>query len=124
MITNLPFGVSWKSEKEFVTEEAKDSNGQFFVGTPRISDGSLLFLQRLIHKMNPECFCIGIIFNGSPLFMGDAGSGESEIRKWVIENDWLECIVFLSSYMFFNTGIMTYIWIVTNKKSTECKCKV
>ncbi len=124
MITNPPFGVSWKSEEEFVTEEAKDPNGRFFVGTPRTSDGSLLFLQHLIHKMNPEGSRIGIVFNGSPLFTGDAGSGESEIRKWVIENDWLECIVSLPDRMFFNTGITTYIWIVTNKKSLERKGKV
>ena len=124
MITNPPFGVSWKSEEEFVTEEAKDPNGRFFVGTPRTSDGSLLFLQHLIHKMNPEGSRIGIVFNGSPLFTGDAGSGESDIRKWVIENDWLECIVSLPDRMFFNTGIATYIWIVTNKKSQERKGKV
>ena len=121
MITNPPFGVSWKSEEEFVTEEAKDPNGRFFVGTPRTSDGSLLFLQHLIHKMNPEGSRIGIVFNGSPLFTGDAGSGESDIRKWIIENDWLECIVSLPDRMFFNTGITTYIWIVTNKKSKERK---
>jgi type I restriction enzyme M protein len=124
MITNPPFGVSWKSEEEFVTEEARDPNGRFFVGTPRTSDGSLLFLQHLIHKMNPEGSRIGIVFNGSPLFTGDAGSGESEIRKWVIENDWLECIVSLPERMFFNTGITTYIWIVTNKKPQERKGKV
>jgi type I restriction enzyme M protein len=121
MITNPPFGVSWKSEEEFVTEEAKDPNGRFFVGTPRTSDGSLLFLQHLIHKMNPNGSRIGIVFNGSPLFTGDAGGGESEIRKWIIENDWLECIVSLPDRMFFNTGITTYIWIVTNKKSKERK---
>jgi type I restriction enzyme M protein len=124
MITNPPFGVSWKSEAEFVNEEAKDPNGRFFVGTPRTSDGSLLFLQHLIHKMNPEGSRIGIVFNGSPLFTGDAGSGESEIRKWIIENDWLECIVSLPDRMFFNTGITTYIWIVTNKKSSDRKGKV
>lgn len=124
MITNPPFGVSWKSEKEFVDEESKDPKGRFFVGTPRISDGSLLFLQHLIHKMEPKGARIGIIFNGSPLFTGDAGSGESEIRKWIIENDWLECIVQLPDQMFFNTGITTYFWIVTNKKSPERKGKV
>ena len=124
MITNPPFGVSWKSEEEFVTEEAKDPNGRFFVGTPRTSDGSLLFLQHLIHKMNPKGSRIGIVFNGSPLFTGDAGSGESDIRKWVIENDWLECIVSLPDRMFFNTSITTYFWIVTNKKSPERKGKV
>jgi type I restriction enzyme M protein len=124
MITNPPFGVSWKSEEEFVKEEAKDPNGRFFVGTPRTSDGSLIFLQHLINKMNPEGSRIGIVFNGSPLFTGDAGSGESEIRKWIIENDWLECIVSLPDQLFFNTGITTYVWIVTNKKSHERKGKV
>ena len=124
MITNPPFGVSWKSEKEFVVEETKDPNGRFFVGTPRSSDGSLLFLQHLINKMNPEGSRIGIVFNGSPLFTGDAGSGESEIRKWIIENDWLECIISLPDRMFFNTGITTYIWIVTNKKSDDRKGQV
>ena len=124
MITNPPFGVSWKSEQEFVYEEAKDPNGRFFAGTPRSSDGSLLFLQHLLHKMNPEGSRIGLVFNGSPLFTGDAGSGESDIRKWIIENDWLECIVSLPDRMFFNTGITTYIWIVTNKKSSDRKGKV
>ncbi len=121
MITNPPFGVSWKNEKKFVDDESKDPNGRFSVGTPRTSDGSLLFLQHLIHKINPKGSRIGIVFNGSPLFSGDAGSGESEIRKWIIENDWLECIVQLPDQMFFNTGITTYFWIVTNKKSEERK---
>ena len=121
MITNPPFGVSWKSDEDFVKQEAKDSNGRFSVGTPRTSDGSLLFLQHLINKMEPSGSRIGIIFNGSPLFTGDAGSGESEIRKWIIENDWLECIVSLPDRMFFNTGITTYVWIVTNKKSSDRK---
>ena len=124
MITNPPFGVSWKSEKEFVLEEKKDPDGRFYVGTPRSSDGSLLFLQHLIHKMSPEGSRIGIVFNGSPLFTGDAGSGESEIRKWIIENDWLETIVRLPDQLFFNTGITTYFWIVTNKKSELRKGKV
>ncbi len=124
MITNPPFGVSWKNEKRFVDNESKDSNGRFFIGTPRTSDGSLLFLQHLIQKMNPRGSRIGIVFNGSPLFTGDAGSGESDIRKWIIENDWLECIVQLPDRMFFNTGITTYFWIVTNKKSKERKGKV
>ena len=124
MITNPPFGVSWKSDEDFVKQEAKDSNGRFSVGTPRTSDGSLLFLQHLINKMEPSGSRIGIVFNGSPLFTGDAGSGESEIRKWIIENDWLECIVSLPDRMFFNTGITTYIWIVTNKKSNDRKGNV
>ncbi len=124
MITNPPFGVSWKSEKEFVDEESKDPSGRFFIGTPRSSDGSLIFLQHLISKMNPEGSRIGLVFNGSPLFTGDAGSGESEIRKWIIENDWLECIVSMPDRMFFNTGITTYIWIVTNKKLSDRKGKI
>ena len=124
MITNPPFGVSWKSEQSFVKEESKAPGGRFSAGTPRVSDGSLLFLQHLIHKMSPQGSRIGIVFNGSPLFTGDAGSGESNIRKWVIENDWLECIVALPDRMFFNTGITTYIWIVTNKKSEERKGQV
>ena len=124
MITNPPFGVSWKSDEEFVKNEAKDSNGRFTVGTPRTSDGSLLFLQHIIHKMEPKGSRIGIVFNGSPLFTGDAGGGESEIRKWIIENDWLECIIQLPDKMFFNTSITTYIWILTNKKSNNRKGKI
>ena len=124
MITNPPFGVSWKSEKDFIEEESKNSMGRFFVGTPRTSDGSLLFLQHMISKMKPEGSRIGVVFNGSPLFTGDSGSGESEIRKWIIENDWLECIISLPDQLFFNTGISTYIWIVTNKKRKERKGKV
>lgn len=124
MIVNPPFGVSWKSEKEFVENEKGDPNGRFFVGTPRTSDGSLLFLQHLIHKMEPSGSRIGIVLNGSPLFTGDAGSGESEIRKWIIENDWLESIIQLPNRMFFNTGITTYLWIVTNKKNKKRKGKI
>jgi len=124
MITNPPFGVSWKSEKEFIENEKSNPMGRFSVGTPRTSDGSLLFLQHLISKMEPNGSRIGIVFNGSPLFTGDSGSGESEIRKWIIENDWLEGIVSLPDQLFFNTGISTYIWIVTNKKSSERKGKV
>jgi len=124
MITNPPFGVSWKSEKSFVDEESKNPMGRFSVGTPRSSDGSLLFLQHMISKMKPEGSRIGVVFNGSPLFTGDGGSGESEIRKWIIENDWLECIVSLPDSLFFNTGITTYIWIVSNKKKPNRKGKV
>ena len=124
MITNPPFGVSWKSEKEFVEEESKNPYGRFSVGTPRVSDGSLLFLQHLISKMKDEGSRIGIVFNGSPLFTGDGGSGESEIRRWIIENDMLECVVSLPDQLFFNTGISTYIWIVTNKKKSQRKGKV
>ena len=124
IIANPPYGVSWKSEEDEIKEEAKDPDGRFSAGTPRTSDGSLLFLQHMISKMNPEGSRIGVVFNGSPLFNGDAGSGESEIRKWIIENDWLECIVSLPDRMFFNTGITTYIWIVSNKKPNDRKNKV
>lgn len=119
MVTNPPFGVSWKSEQEFIENESKNPFGRFSVGTPRTSDGSLLFLQHMISKMKPEGSRIGVVFNGSPLFTGDSGSGESDIRRWIIENDWLECVVGLPDQMFFNTGISTYIWIVTNKKSPK-----
>ena len=124
MITNPPYGVSWKSEEDFVKQESRDPNGRFSAGTPRTSDGSLLFLQHLIHKMKPGGSRIGIVFNGSPLFTGDAGSGESNIRKWIIENDWLECVISLPGCMFFNTAITTYIWVVTNKKSPKRQGKV
>ena len=124
MITNPPFGVSWKSDKKEVMEEVDVHGGRFTAGVPRVSDGSLLFLQHMISKMNPGGSRIGLIFNGSPLFTGDAGSGESNIRKWIIENDWLECIVALPDQLFFNTGISTYIWIVSNKKSKERQGKV
>jgi type I restriction enzyme M protein len=124
MITNPPFGVSWKSEKEFIEQESKDVNGRFSVGTPRTSDGSLLFLQHLIHKMEPNGSKIGIIFNGSPLFVGDAGSGESEIRRWIVERDLLETIIMLPDRLFFNTGITIYIWLLNNKKHSNRKNKI
>jgi type I restriction enzyme M protein len=124
MITNPPYGVSWKSDKEFVDNESENPNGRFSVGTPRSSDGQLLFLQHMISKMEDKGSRIGVVFNGSPLFTGDAGSGESEIRKWIIENDWLECIVSLPDRLFFNTGITTYLWILTNKKSEKRRGKI
>jgi type I restriction enzyme M protein len=123
-ITNPPFGVSWKSEEEFVKTESQNPNGRFSVGTPRSSDGSLLFLQHLISKFKDDNSRIGIVFNGSPLFSGDSGSGESEIRRWIIENDWLECIVQLPDQLFFNTGITTYLWILGKKKSKERRGKI
>ena len=104
--------------------EAKNPNGRFGAGTPRTSDGSLLFLQHLIHKMEPKGSRIGIVFNGSPLFTGDAGSGESEIRKHIIENDLLETIIMLPDRLFFNTGITTYVWILDNKKKENRKGKI
>jgi type I restriction enzyme M protein len=123
MLTNPPFGVEWKKAEKFIREEyEKDGyNGRFGAGLPRISDGSLLFLQHLISKMKQDekGSRIAIIFNGSPLFTGDAGSGESEIRRWIIENDMLEGIIALPDQLFYNTGISTYIWIVTNRKNND-----
>jgi len=124
MITNPPFGVSWKSEQKQIKNESEEYGGRFSVGTPRVSDGSLLFLQHLISKMETQGSRIGIVFNGSPLFTGDSGSGESEIRKWIIENDWLECVISLPTRLFFNTGISTYLWIVSNNKKTHRKGKI
>jgi type I restriction enzyme M protein len=124
MITNPPFGVSWKSEQEYIESEKENPYGRFTVGTPRSSDGALLFLQHMISKMERKGSRIGIVLNGSPLFTGDAGSGESEIRKWIIENNWLEGIISLPDQMFFNTGISTYVWIVNNNKSERRKGKV
>jgi type I restriction enzyme M protein len=124
MITNPPFGVSWKSEEKQIINEKNEIGGRFSVGTPRVSDGSLLFLQHLVSKMENQGSRIGVVFNGSPLFTGDSGSGESEIRKWIIQNDLLECIVQLPDSIFFNTGITTYVWIVTNNKKSNRKGKV
>ena len=124
MLTNPPYGVSWSSESEFVNNEKQNPDGRFSVGTPRSSDGQLLFLQHMISKMEPSGSRIGVVLNGSPMFTGDSGSGESEIRKWIIENDMLECIVSLPDQLFFNTGIVTYVWILTNKKSDIRKGKI
>lgn len=117
IIMNPPFGIEWKNEKAAVLKEAeKGSDGRFPAGTPAISDSQLLFLQNAVSKMKPEGSKIAIIHNGSALFKGDAGSGESEIRRYVIENDLLDCIIQLPNDMFYNTGIATYIWILSNKK--------
>lgn len=128
MISNPPFGVDWKTEKDFVENEhnTQGFKGRFGAGTPRVSDGSLLFLQNMISKMyqDEEGSRISIIFNGSPLFTGDAGSGESNIRKWIIESDMLEGIIALPTDLFYNTGISTYIWVLTNKKSAERRGKI
>ena len=124
MITNPPFGVSWKSEEQFVKTEAQNPTGRFSVGTPPTSDGSLLFLQHMLSKMEERGSRIGIVSNNSPLSNGDAGSGESEIRRWIIENDWLECIIALPGNLFFNTKIFTYIWILTSRKSEARQGKI
>lgn len=126
MLSNPPFGVEWKKvEKEIRKEhESQGFNGRFGPGLPRISDGSMLFLLHLISKMRPVAdggSRFGIVLNGSPLFTGGAGSGESEIRRYVLENDLLEAIVGLPTDMFYNTGISTYVWIVSNKKPEHRK---
>ncbi len=123
-ISNPPYGVSWASEKDYVLEEAKNPLGRFAVGTSRSSDGALLFVLHMISKMKDKGSRIGIVLNGSPLFTGDSGSGESDIRKYIIENDWLEAIVGLPDQMFFNTGISTYIWILNNNKPDYRKGKI
>jgi type I restriction enzyme M protein len=132
MLANPPFGVEWKPEKDHVTKEHNEFGfkGRFGPGLPRINDGALLFLLHMISKMNPkpngsgEGSRIAIVFNGSPLFTGDAGGGESNIRRWIIENDMLETIVGLPDQLFYNTGIYTYVWIVTNRKSPERAGKI
>lgn len=138
MLANPPFGVEWKPEEDFVREEYEDQgfSGRFGAGLPRINDGSLLFLQHMISKMHQppklvdgknvggDGSKIAIVFNGSPLFTGDAGSGESNIRRWIIERDMLDAIVALPDQMFYNTGIYTYVWIVTNKKPAHRQGKV
>jgi type I restriction enzyme M protein len=127
MLANPPFGVEWKPEKDHLAREHNEFgfNGRFGPGLPRINDGALLFLLHMISKMEPapkkggkggEGSRIGIVFNGSPLFTGDAGSGESNIRRWIIENDMLEAVIGLPDQLFYNTGISTYVWIVTNRK--------
>ena len=124
MICNPPYGKSWKTIQAKVKSR---SNGRFEAGYPRSSDGQLLFLQHMIAKMKPKDMggsAIAIVLNGSPLFTGDAGSGESEIRRWIIENDWLETIIALPTDLFYNTGIATYIWLVRNNKADKRKGKV
>ena len=126
MLSNPPFGVDWKKAEKIIKLEAEKKGfaGRFGAGLPRINDGSLLFLQHMIAKMRPDGSRIGIVFNGSPLFTGQAGGGESDIRKWIMENDLLEAIVALPDQLFYNTGISTYIWILTNHKEKERKGKI
>ncbi|MHB1580880.1 MAG: type I restriction-modification system subunit M [Acidithiobacillus sp.] len=129
MLANPPFGVEWKQQQRTIEHE-RDTlgyQGRFGAGTPRINDGALLFLQHMIDKMRSASeggSRIGIVFNGSPLFTGDAGGGESEIRRWIIENDWLEAVVALPDQLFYNTGISTYIWVLSNRKEPHRKGKV
>ena len=132
MLANPPFGVEWKDQQRVVEKEADELgfSGRFGAGLPAINDGSLLFLQHMISKMKDpperqgEGSKIAIVFNGSPLFSGDAGSGPSNIRRWIIENDWLDAIVALPDQLFYNTGIFTYIWLVSNRKPPERRGKV
>ena len=129
MLANPPFGVEWKPEQDFIRREHEEQGfgGRFGAGLPRINDGSLLFLQHMISKMKDPKeggTRLAIVFNGSPLFTGSAGSGESEIRRWIIENDWLEAIVALPDQLFYNTGIYTYLWIVTNRKEKNRRGKI
>jgi len=132
-LTNPPFGVDWKKQQTEIQREHEKLgfSGRFGAGLPRVNDGALLFLQHMIYKFEPVRPVehkygsrLAIVFSGSPLFTGGAGSGESEIRKWVIENDWLEGIVALPEQMFYNTGIGTYVWIVTNRKEKRRKGKI
>ena len=133
LISNPPFGVDWKKQQSEVTREYEKMGfaGRFGAGLPRVNDGAFLFLQHMISKFEPVDIKnkkfgsrLAIVFSGSPLFSGGAGSGESNIRKWIIENDWLEAVVALPEQMFYNTGIGTYIWIVTNRKEKKRKAKI
>lgn len=124
LLANPPFGVEWKPEQQKISDEHEKLglDGRFGAGLPRINDGSFLFLQHMISKMKPAAeggSRLAIVFNGSPLFTGGAGSGESEIRRWIIENDWLEGVVALPDQLFYNTGISTYFWVLTNRKRPE-----
>lgn len=127
-LSNPPYGVDWKKDKDVVTREAtRGFAGRFGAGLPRISDGQLLFTQHLVSKMKSASdggSRIAVVHNGSPLFTGDAGSGESEIRRWLLEKDLLEAIVALPDQLFYNTGINTYLWFLTNKKLKERQGKV
>ena len=132
-LTNPPFGVDWKKQKNEIQSQHDKLGfeGRFGAGLPRINDGSLLFLQHMVHKFEPvrpdehkHGSRLAIVFSGSPLFTGGAGSGESNIRKWIIEEDWLEAIIALPEQMFYNTGIGTYVWIVTNRKEKRRKGRI
>lgn len=126
MISNPPYGRDWEQDKEVVDAEAeKGFDGRFGAGLPRKSDGQLLFIQHMISKMKDNGKSrIAVITNGSPLFTGDAGSGESNIRKWIFENDYLEALIALPDQLFFNTGIGTYVWVLTNEKTPQREGKV
>jgi type I restriction enzyme M protein len=128
MLSNPPYGVDWKKYQDSIVAEHQNQgmNGRFGAGLPRVSDGQLLFLQHMISKMRDDTSGsrIGIVMNGSPLFTGGAGSGESEIRRWMFDNDWVEAIIALPTDLFYNTGIQTYVWMLTNKKDEKRRGKV
>jgi type I restriction enzyme M protein len=128
MLSNPPYGVDWKKYADPIKAEAANDgmDGRFGAGLPSISDGQLLFLQHMISKMrnDEQGSRIGIVMNGSPLFTGGAGSGPSEIRRWMLENDWVEAIIALPTDLFYNTGIQTYVWLLTNRKDTDRRGKV
>ena len=119
MMANPPFGGSWKKESAEVEREARRQGSRFSAGLPRRTDGQMLFLLHMLSKMRPEGSRIGIVMNGSPLFAGSAGQGENRIRRWVLENDWLEAVIGLPEQMFYNTGISTYVWVLANRKPPE-----
>lgn len=132
MLANPPFGVEWKPQEDVVKKEHEGLGfaGRFGPGLPAIRDGATLFLMHMISKMHPspehggEGSKIAIVFNGSPLFNGDPGPSESNIRRWIIENDWLDAIVAMPDQLFYNTGILTYVWIVSNRKPEHRRGKV
>ncbi len=121
---NPPYGVTWSKDASFIQNESANPAGRFYAGLPGSNDGQLLFLQHMISKMEREGGKIADVTNGSPLFTGNAGGGESDIRKWIISNDWLECIIALPKDLFYNTGINTYIWFLNNNKPKHRKGKV
>jgi type I restriction enzyme M protein len=124
MFANPPYGVTWSKDADFIRNESANPAGRFYAGLPATSDGQLLFLQHMISKLEREGGKIAVVTNGSPLFTGGAGSGESDIRKWIISNDWLDSIIALPKDLFYNTGINTYIWFISNNKPKLRKGKV
>jgi type I restriction enzyme M protein len=128
LLANPPYGDDWRGDETAVRAEAtRGFAGRFGAGLPRINDGQLLFLQHMLSRMNEPDeggSRVAIIMNGSPLFTGDAGSGESEIRRWILENDWLEAIIGLPEQLFYNTGIATYVWVLSNSKDEARRGKV
>jgi type I restriction enzyme M protein len=124
MLSNPPFGVTWGGKDGYEKEARKFQPTRYKAGMPRTNDGALLFLQSMLAKMKPleqRGSRMAIIFNGSPLSNGDCGSGESEIRRWILENDWLDAIVMLPDQLFYNTGIFTYVWLLANNKPVSHK---